>query len=250
MSIDPLNAFAGIQANISKQPSVAEPLPYQQSFETLLGAAITGDLSAQAAPREENELARMANLQLLQGLFDPNQRTSVDSLSALLRMAASQFEMSSAVSQKLDVYSSVSQEYQSSLPTSAQNSREQVEKLIDGVAQEVGLAPELIRSVVRTESNFSPDAVSSTGAQGLMQLMPETARELEVTDSFDPQQNLLGGSRYLKQLLNKYGGDLDYALAAYNWGQGNVDRKGLGQMPQETRDYLVKVKEGLTKQTA
>lgn len=250
MSIDPLNAFAGIQANISKQPSVAEPQPFQQSFETLLGAAIAGDLSAQAVPREANELARLANLQLLQGLFDPDQKTSVDSLSLLLRMVASQFEMSSAVSQKLDVYASVSQAYQSSLPASAQNSREQVEKLIDGVAQEVGLAPALIRSVVRTESNFSPDAVSSTGAQGLMQLMPETARELEVADSFDPQQNLLGGSRYLKQLLNKYEGDLDHALAAYNWGQGNVDRKGLGQMPQETRDYLVKVKQGLTKQTA
>jgi len=80
--------------------------------------------------------------------------------------------------------------------------------------------------------------------------MPATARELEVTDSFDPQQNLLGGSRYLKQLLNKYEGNLDHALAAYNWGQGNVDRKGLGQMPQETRDYLVKVRQELTKQTA
>lgn len=247
MSIDPLNAFAGIQANIYKQPSVAEPQPFQQSFETLLGAAITGDLSVQAVPREENELARMANLQLLQGLFDPNQKTSVDSLSLLLRMATHRFEASSGASQKLDLYASVSQP---SLLTSTKNSREQIEKLIDGVAQQVGLAPELIRSVVRTESNFSPDAVSSTGAQGLMQLMPETARELEVTDSFDAQQNLLGGSRYLKQLLNKYEGDLDHALAAYNWGQGNVDRNGLGQMPQETRDYLVKVKQGLTEQTA
>jgi soluble lytic murein transglycosylase-like protein len=79
--------------------------------------------------------------------------------------------------------------------------------------------------------------------------MPATARELEVTDSFDPEQNLLGGSRYLKQLLDKYDGDLDQTLAAYNWGQGNVDRKGLEQMPQETRDYLIKVREGLTKQT-
>jgi len=75
-----------------------------------------------------------------------------------------------------------------------------------------------------------------------MQLMPETARELGVEDSFDPQQNLRGGSRYLKQLLDKYDGDLDRALAAYNWGQGNLDRKGLEQMPQETRDYLARVK--------
>jgi len=250
MSIDPLNALASIQANISKQSPVAELRPHQQSFETLLGAAITRDLSAQAVPREENRLARMANLQLLQGLFDSNEGASVDSLSVLLRMTAHRIEMSSAISQKLDMYASAPQESQSSLLTSTKNSRGQIEKLIDGVAQEVGLAPELIRSVVSTESNFNPGAVSSVGAQGLMQLMPATARELEVTDSFDPQQNLLGGSRYLKQLLNKYEGNLDHALAAYNWGQGNVDRKGLGQMPQETRDYLVKVRQELTKQTA
>ncbi|WP_303720916.1 lytic transglycosylase domain-containing protein [Malonomonas rubra] len=120
--------------------------------------------------------------------------------------------------------------------------RDDIERLIDQVAEQVSLAPELIRSVVSVESNFQVQAVSSAGAQGLKQLMPETAQELGVEDSFDPQQNLLGGSRYLKQLLDKYNGDLDKALAAYNWGQGNVDRKGLEQMPRETRNYLTKVK--------
>lgn len=248
MSIDPLKAFASHQSNSFKQsPSVA-PLHHQQSFETMLGAA-TSALSTQAVARQSGELARMANLQLLQGLFDLNGDASQDSLSALLAMTTRGFERLSTGSQKLDLYGAAPREYPSSPPTSTQSSREQIEKLIDGVAQQVSLAPELIRSVVGTESNFRPDAVSSAGAQGLMQLMPATARELEVTDSFDPQQNLLGGSRYLKQLLNKYDGDLDHALAAYNWGPGNVDRKGLGQMPQETRDYLVKVKQGLTKQT-
>jgi len=250
MSIDPVKFFASIQAHISRQSPVAEFRPHQQSFETLLGTATTGDLSAQAVPREENGLTRAENLQLLQGLFDSNQEASVDSLSLLLRMNASRIETPSTVSQKLDMYASAAQETQPSLLTSTKNSRGQIDKLIDGVAQEVGLAPELIRSVVRTESNFNPSAVSRVGAQGLMQLMPATAQDLKVTDSFDPQQNLLGGSRYLKQLLDKYEGDLDHALAAYNWGQGNVDRKGLGQMPQETRDYLVKVRQELTKQTA
>ena len=72
--------------------------------------------------------------------------------------------------------------------------------------------------------------------------MPGTAQELGVKDSFDPMQNLLGGSRYLKQLLDKYDGDLDHALAAYNWGPGNVDRKGLEQMPRETINYLARVR--------
>ena len=69
------------------------------------------------------------------------------------------------------------------------------------------------------ESAYNPAAVSPVGAQGLMQLMPETAEELGVQDSFNPGQNLLGGSKYLKQLLDKYDGDLDSALAAYNWGR-------------------------------
>ena len=125
-------------------------------------------------------------------------------------------------------------------------SRDEIELLIDRVAKQVSLAPELIRSVVKCESDFRPNAVSGAGAQGLMQLMPGTAQDLGVKDRLDPLQNLLGGSRYLKQLLGKYHGDLDRALAAYNWGPGNVDRNGLDNMPRETRDYLLRVKEQLS----
>ena len=127
-------------------------------------------------------------------------------------------------------------------PSQSMTLRENIENLIDQVAQRVGLPASLIRSVVSTESSYRHDAVSPVGAQGLMQLMPGTAAELGVEDSFDPQQNLMGGSRYLKGLLKKYDGDLDHALAAYNWGQGNVDRKGLERMPTETRNYIAKVK--------
>lgn len=247
MNIDPLKAFTSTQTNSLRQPPTAAPQAHQQSFEALLGAATASALSAPPAAREANELVRMANLQLLQGLFDPNLEASEDSLSSLLTMIARRFELSSAASkrQKVDLYVAAPPEYQPSQLSPTQGSRKQIEQLIDRVAEQVSLPSELIRSVVSVESNFSPDAVSSAGAQGLMQLMPATARELEVADSFDPQQNLLGGSRYLKQLLDKYDGDLDHALAAYNWGQGNVDRKGLAQMPQETSDYLVKVRERL-----
>jgi len=122
--------------------------------------------------------------------------------------------------------------------------------LIDRVAEKVSLAPELIHSVVSAESAYNPTAVSHAGAQGLMQLMPGTAAELGGKDSFDPAQNLLAGSKYLTQLLDKYDGDLDHALAAYNWGQGNVDRYGLENMPQETCDYPVKVKALLKTQSS
>lgn len=117
-----------------------------------------------------------------------------------------------------------------------------LDDIIDRAASRYGVDQELIRAVIRTESGFDPDAISPVGAQGLMQLMPETAKELGVSDPLDAEQNVMGGTRYLRRLLDRYDGDLDRALAAYNWGMGNVERRGMEQMPQETRNYLAKVK--------
>jgi len=118
---------------------------------------------------------------------------------------------------------------------------------IDGIIQKAshryGVDAGLIKAVVKAESDFNPRAVSSAGAQGLMQLMPGTARQLGVTNAFDPEQNVMAGTRFLKELLERYHGNMDAALAAYNWGPGNVDRKGLGSaLPSETRAYLARVK--------
>jgi soluble lytic murein transglycosylase-like protein len=98
----------------------------------------------------------------------------------------------------------------------------------------------LIRSVIQAESGFDPDATSPKGAMGLMQLMPDTARGLGVTDAYAPEQNIMAGTRYLKYLLDRYNGDVPLALAAYNWGMGNVER-GTGRYPEETREYISRI---------
>jgi len=117
---------------------------------------------------------------------------------------------------------------------------EQYASIIASAAAANGLDPKLIESVIRTESDFNAEAQSPVGAQGLMQLMPETAAELGVADPFDPAENIQAGSRYLKRLMNRYHGDTKLALAAYNWGMGNLERHP-ERMPQETVHYVAKI---------
>jgi soluble lytic murein transglycosylase-like protein len=114
--------------------------------------------------------------------------------------------------------------------------------LVKEHATRQSLRPELVRAVIQVESGFNPRALSNKGAMGLMQLMPATARELGVRDAYDPAENIRGGTAYLRQLLDRYDGNEELALAAYNAGAGAVDRYGR-QVPayRETRDYVRRV---------
>ena len=117
-----------------------------------------------------------------------------------------------------------------------------IEKSIHVAARKYDLPPELLKGVIRAESNFQVRAVSQAGAQGLMQLMPGTAKELGVDNPFDIEQNIDGGARYLRKMLDKFGGDIKLALAAYNAGPGAVEKYG-SQIPpyRETERYIDRV---------
>jgi membrane-bound lytic murein transglycosylase B len=115
-----------------------------------------------------------------------------------------------------------------------------MDAVIDKASATYGVDKGLISSVIKAESDFDVNATSPKGAMGLMQLMPDTAKGLGVSNAYDPEQNVMAGTRYLKSLLNRYNGDVKLALAAYNWGMGNLERS-TGNLPEETRNYIARI---------
>ncbi len=120
-------------------------------------------------------------------------------------------------------------------------SERELEPMISRYSRQHRLHPALIRAVIKAESDFDPLAVSRAGAVGLMQLMPHTAARMEVRDSYDPEDNIGGGTKYLRQLLDRFRGNLPLALAAYNAGEHVVDRYRALPPIHETRQYVSKV---------
>ncbi len=122
----------------------------------------------------------------------------------------------------------------------------ELDEMVNRIAGEQGVESPLVHSVIRAESNYNPNAISPKGAQGIMQLIPATAKRFGVSNTFDPRENIQGGVRYLRYLLDYYGGDYTRSIAAYNAGEAAVD-KYHGVPPfAETRNYVSQVARNLT----
>jgi soluble lytic murein transglycosylase-like protein len=121
--------------------------------------------------------------------------------------------------------------------------QQEIDRAIDEAASRHHVDPNLVRALVKVESNFNPNAISRKGAMGLMQLMPQTARQMKLTNPFNPEQNIDAGVRHLRDLLDTYGGDVRLSLAAYNAGMGAVARSAGIPHYAETRNYVKRITE-------
>jgi membrane-bound lytic murein transglycosylase B len=150
------------------------------------------------------------------------------------------FHFMSGLTDIQDTQHRESKDRQSEQPARSVQAPADMGAIIDKASATYGVDKGLISSVIQAESDFDVNATSPKGAMGLMQLMPDTAKGLGVSNAYDPEQNVMAGTRYLKSLLNRYNGDVKLALAAYNWGMGNLERS-TGNLPEETRNYIARI---------
>ena len=222
------------------------------SFSSLLaerieGVGSRGDYPHNAVPMDRDQALKLyeviqvrMNDSLVRALSESDENNTLDEFKL-------DWMENSAIERQVELYVS---KFQQATPQKKQGAlRTEINNIIAHASNTYKVDPNLVEAVVKAESDFDVNCTSSKGAMGLMQLMPETAKELGVRNSYDPVENIMAGTRYLKSLLDRYDGNVTLSLAAYNWGMGNLERHPR-RLPRETQTYIARVNNFLHQQKA
>lgn len=207
-----------------------------------LSVGNTNQCTCNSSSNNSSDVFDMVLISLLRAMVNNNETCNVNKTANLNKQNQNQ-----NVGLGLETQNSIQTSNKIEVTSKSEDTKQRMENAVSIASKKYNVDANLIKSIIKVESNFNPKVVSSAGAKGLMQLMPENCRDLGVKDPFNIEENIDAGTRHIKEYLDKYNGNIEMGLMAFNGGPGRMARRGVTsiaqiyKMPKETQNYVPKV---------